>query len=278
MSWPRFFPRLGSILVIVSGLIVTAWSGAAIAQVEPPPDNGASDWFEIGQSVSGRPLLATRLGTGERRIAMLGGIHGGWERNTERLVLAALDHFRMNSSEIPANVSIYFIPSLNPDGLAAGSDRESAWNARGVDLNRNFDTQNWSADSTGRVGGRYGPTGRRPGAGGSAPFSEPESVALRDFVLASGLTAALSYHSGIVSVTARDGGGIGTPLARRVAAITGYPYVETWTEYELTGQLMDWLDSVGVRGIEIDLPDQQTIDWEQNLAAIRDVISIVAAE
>jgi hypothetical protein len=81
-----------------------------------------------------------------------------------------------------------------------------------------------------------------------------------------------------VSVTARDGGGIGTPLARRVAAITGYPYVETWTEYELTGQLMDWLDSVGVRGIEIDLPDQQTIDWEQNLAAIRDVISTVAAE
>ena len=278
MSWAQRFLRLGRTLVILSGLLVTAWSWTATAQVEPTAESGPSDWFEIGQSVSGRPILASRLGTGERRVALLGGIHGGWERNTQRLVLAAADHFRMNPREIPANVSVYFIPSLNPDGLAAGSDRESAWNARGVDLNRNFDTQNWSADSAGRVGGRYGPTGRRPGAGGSAPFSEPESVALRDFALGSGITAALSYHSGIVSVTARDGGGIGTPLALRVAATTGYPYVETWTEYELTGQLMDWLDSVGVRGVEIDLPDQQTIDWEQNLEAIRDVISIVAVE
>ncbi|MFN0073881.1 MAG: M14 family zinc carboxypeptidase [Chloroflexota bacterium] len=278
LAWPRVAIDRMAELVILSSLVTALWAGATLAQPTPATTDYENEWFAIGHSVQGRPIQAFRLGSGERRLALLGGIHGGWERNTYQLVSTAIEHFQLNPGEIPGNMSVFFIPGLNPDGLAAGNDRDAAWNARGVDLNRNFDTPNWSTDAAGRAGGRYGPSGRRPGAGGAAPFSEPESSALRDFVRTSGITAALSYHSGIVSVTARDGGGLGTPLARRVAIITGYPYLETWTEYELTGQLMDWLDAVGVRGVEIDLPDQQTLDWGQNLAAIRDVITVLAAE
>ena len=170
------------------------------------------------------------------------------------------------------------MPSTNPDGLATGNGPDSAWNARGVDLNRNFDTPNWSSNTYGRPGGRYGPTGTRADAGGSAPFSEPETQVIRDFILGQKIAAVISYHSGIESVTARDGGGgIAEPLAKEVAAITGYPYVAVWTEYRLTGQFIDWLDAIGVKGVEVDLPNQQSIDWDKNLTAIIATMTTLAA-
>lgn len=247
---------------------------------DAPPSSGvpANTWFEIGRSVQDNPLRALRLGSGPMRLALMGSIHGGWERNTERLVLTAYEHFLARPSEVPAALSLYVVPTSNPDGLAAGSGPDAAWNSRGVDLNRNFDTPNWSPDTFGRPGGRYGPTGTRKGAGGTAPFSEPETQVIRDFILRYTIGTVISYHSGIVSVSARDGGGgIAEPLAREVAAITGYPYVAVWTEYKLTGQFMDWLDAVGVKGVEVDLPNQQGIDWEQNLAAIKAVMAALAA-
>jgi hypothetical protein len=237
----------------------------------------ANGWFEIGRSVKDAPIRALRLGSGPARLALMGSIHGGWERNTERLVMTAYEHFLASPGEIPPSVSLYVVPTSNPDGLAAGNGPDAAWNARGVDLNRNFETVNWSPDTFGQPGGRYGPTGTRKGAGGSAPFSEPETRVIRDFITGHKINAVISYHSGIISVSTRDGGGgIGEPLAQEVAAITGYPYVAVWTAYKLTGQFMDWLDVVAVKGVEVDLPNQQSIDWEKNLAAIKSVMAALA--
>lgn len=244
----------------------------------PAREATENTWFEIGRSVQDAPIRALRLGSGPVRLALMGSIHGGWERNTERLVLTAYEHFLARPADIPSALSLFFVPTTNPDGLALGNGPDAAWNARGVDLNRNFDTPNWSPDAFGRPGGRYGPSGTRQGAGGTAPFSEPETRVIRDFVVRHKVGVVISYHSGIVSVSARDGGGgIGEPLAKEMAAITGYPYIAVWTEYKLTGQFMDWLDAVGVKGIEVDLPNQQTIDWEKNLSAIQAVMATVAA-
>lgn len=252
----------------------TAGLAPPVGAQQTPEDS----WFTFGRSVEDRPLEAIRLGSGAIHLALMGSIHGGWEANTERLVRQAYLHFGSHRDEIPADMSLYFVPTTNPDGLAAGSDRDAAWNANGVDLNRNFDTPNWSTDSYGQVGGRYGAAGTRAGAGGAFPFSEPETNAIRAFILDQQIDAVLSYHSGIVSVTTRDGGGdAAEPLALRVAAITGYPYIRTWTAYQLTGQFMDWLDEVGVKGIEVDLPNQQDIDWETNLAAIQSVVAGLTA-
>src|ERR1700687_575418 len=147
-------------LIALAFAVTSTVTGASNERLQP------GVWFTIGTSVESRPIEAIRIGSGPRHLAPMGSIHGGWERNTMELVQRAYEHFRDHPNEIPDGLSVYFVPTTNPDGVAAGTDRESAWNAHHVDLNRNFATANWSADSFGRVGGRYGPSGVLSGGGG----------------------------------------------------------------------------------------------------------------
>ena len=90
--------------------------------------------------------------------------------------------------------TVYMVPCVNPDGYEYSRNHFSFWrkNRRqnidgtyGVDLNRNFPIGfNKSTITTSNV------------YGGPEPFSEPETKALRDFILAhSNITIALDYHS-----------------------------------------------------------------------------------
>jgi hypothetical protein len=235
-------------------------------------------WPLLGYSIEGRGIEGIGpLGSGPMRVAIMGGIHGGSEWVTANLVLSAFEHFAANPHEAyPEQLALYFVPLTNPDGYARGYDVDTAFNANGVDLNRNFSVR-WSRQSYGSVGGRYGPSGTKEDGGGSAPFSEPETQAIRNFVHWQGIHAVLSYHAGFESVTAKDGpGGVGEEMARIVAEATGYPYVMDWSAYTLTGQLTDWLDALGIRGVEVDLPRSDDPQWERNLAGMRAALGYLA--
>ena len=73
-----------------------------------------------------------------------------------------------NSSDIPEDLNLWIIPTVNPDGLAASV----RGNARGVDLNRNFATDDW------RVVGQ----GSEKFSGETAA-SEVETQAVQQFIL-----------------------------------------------------------------------------------------------
>ncbi len=90
--------------------------------------------------------------------------------------------------------TLYIVPCLNPDGFEYSRTHFSFWrkNRRdnkdgtfGVDLNRNFDVgYTKTKDTSSNV------------YSGPAPFSEPETAAMRDFVEAhDNITIALDYHS-----------------------------------------------------------------------------------
>lgn len=93
-----------------------------------------------------------------------------------------------------ANVTIYMVPCANPDGFEYSQKHFSFWrkNRRqnadgsyGVDLNRNFPIGYVKSTST--TSNVYC---------GPEPFSEPETRALRDFVLEhENISIALDYHS-----------------------------------------------------------------------------------
>ena len=75
------------------------------------------------------------------------------------------------------------IPLANPDGW----ERATRYSARGVDLNRNFGF-NWRADCD-----------EPPGP---APWSEPETVALRDFIVARRPAKIVSLHWALAEIDA----------------------------------------------------------------------------
>jgi protein MpaA len=114
----------------------------------------------LGRSEEGRPIVALRVGDRQgTRVLVVGCIHG-----TECAGIAvarALERVR-------ANVDLWIVPNLNPDGYAAGTRQ----NGRGVDLNAN-----WSSGWRGRG---------RPWDvyyAGPRPFSERETRIARNLIL-----------------------------------------------------------------------------------------------
>jgi hypothetical protein len=217
----------------------------------------------LGASVQGRPIHVYKLGSGPRHRLLVGGIHGGYEFNTVRLMSQTIAFLGANPAEIPADVTLHIIPNLNPDGAAIGMNLlRGRFNANRVDLNRNWDYA-W------QPAGYHGQT---PVSAGARPFSEPETRFVRAYIADSGIEAAIFYHSmgGIVfhgEVTTRTHT---VALARHIADATGYRRM-AGVPYQLTtGNAIDYLSAAtDVSAIEIELTNRGDTDWRRSLAGIR---------
>lgn len=125
--------------------------------------------------VSSHPL--TEL-AGERPILLFGGVHGD-EPEGVRLAedtLHALEKWAGNTWLVPWIV----IPCLNIDGIAA----KTRVNGRGVDLNRNYPSQDWSPDAEKP---RYFP--------GPYAMSEPEVAGIVELIEAYDPRLLIHCHS-----------------------------------------------------------------------------------
>lgn len=138
----------------------------------------------IGASVEGREILAhanfdlaaSHAPAGS--TLLIGGTHGD-----EPATVLLLESFLQSAAWRTLSASVIVLPLANPDGCHLGT----RYNARGVDLNRNCDF-NWRADCE-----------EPPG---SAPWSEPETRALRDFILAWRPAKIVSLHWALAELDA----------------------------------------------------------------------------
>lgn len=210
----------------------------------------------LGHSVQGRPIRGIELGAGPRWLAVIGGIHQGDEANSTVLANLLLDHFRQNLAEIPEGVGLAVIPDANPDGAIAGTRA----NANGVDLNRNWDA-GWQPDA-------YGPSGFVPGAGGTRPFSEPETRALARYLLERPFVAAIFLHSRGGLVVPGPGAG-SVQLANTIARAAQYTQLRGWTAYPLSGQSSKYLVPRGIHVAIVELTTHTHPDYPQNLHGLR---------
>ena len=244
------------LFVFALGVTLILQTGVASAQDAPTP-------IEIGRSANGHAIVAYRFGNGPVARALIGGIHGGYELNTIQLMSATLAHLAVNPGEVPDEVTLFVVPMMNPDGFHGGTDRVSGrLNGNRVDLNRNWD-YNWS---------RQAWHGRWPVSGGDAPFSEPETSAIRDFIFEQNIDAVIFYHSAYPAVFAGANHEVSQAeaLAKAVSLATGYPYrSEGIPGQVMTGNSIDWLTGQGIDAIEIELTNHRDIDWLQNLRGMR---------
>lgn len=237
----------------------------------------------IGTSVDGRAIEAFTYGDGPTHLLFVGGIHGGYEWNSVLLSYQFMDHLNANPQAVPENLTVSVIPSANPDGVyeaigqtgrftkadvpADGGTGAARFNANDVDLNRNFDC-NWQPTSTWR--------GQEVSAG-TAPFSEPEARAIRDFVQTNNPTAVVFWHSQSDAVYASECNNGVLPETRDVmntyANAAGYRAVESFDAYPITGDAEGWLASVGIPAITVELSTHETVEWQKNLAGVEALFS-----
>ena len=245
-------------LLLVACLLLPA---LVRAQVEPHVSE-----VTLGVSTQGRSITALRIGGGPRKLVLVGAVHGGPERNTFELATELATHFRANPSDVPPGISLYIIPTLNPDGLAL----DVRQNGNGVDLNRNMDT---SADScpgndwNHEVEGAYGIISD---TGGPYSDSEIESRLIRDFLLDA--NGVIFFHtSGGVVFPACDHAP-SNELGRVFAAGSGYEFIQTWDLYNITGGMHDWAGGLGIAAITPELVTADQPETTENLAGVRAVM------
>ena len=117
----------------------------------------------IGMSVLGRPIVAVHVQDSPHRpVIAIGSIHGD-----EAMGLKVIERL-LNVAEIPVDLNLWVISTVNPDGLALGT----RGNANGVDLNRNFATDDWRI--VGRATEKYS---------GENAASETETRAVQEFLI-----------------------------------------------------------------------------------------------
>jgi carboxypeptidase T len=225
----------------------------------------------VGHSLERRDVLAVKISDepdtddpAEPAVLFM-ALHHAREHLTLEMALEVIRLFTEGYGRDPALTNlvntreIWVLPNINPDGgeydIATGfyqwwrkNRRDNLDGSYGVDLNRNYGyhwgetgSSGWSSDETYR---------------GPAAFSEPETRAVHDFVLAHpDITAAITFHTYAelilypygytyedqpADMTAVDLM-VFRKLAGDMAASNGYTPQQASDLYTTSGDTVDWL-------------------------------------
>ena len=246
-----------------------------LTPTSPPPPAAGPDWRQLGSTVLGKPIQVAEFGTGPNRVVLIGGIHAGAAPASVTIGENLVSHFTNNPGELPGGVTVYVVPSLNKDSAYAPGEWAGRINANDVDLNRNWDC-NWVRDAAWR-GSTIG------GSGGSAPFSEPETKALRDFLLQTDPDIVIVWGArvqgglvspgkcGSLSSTTQTAGA----QAGIYASAAGYPVADYQNEtgQVINGDLTDWLERSGIPAFSVLLDQYENPDWTNTLKGVRAILN-----
>jgi hypothetical protein len=168
----------------------------------------------IGSSVQSRPIYMVKISNNpnvneEEPEILYTALHHAREPEGMMLLIYYMYYLLENYGIDPEvtylvdNREMYFIPVVNPDGYEYNhqtnpngggmwrKNRKNNGGSYGVDLNRNYGPYvYWNASNGGSSTDPYSDTYR-----GTAPFSEPETAAIKDFIGTKNLKNTLNYHT-----------------------------------------------------------------------------------
>lgn len=154
----------------------------------------------FSKTTSGLPILAYSFLNQGPEVLILGGVHGD---EPEGIACAQkLLEFFLNSYTYKLNITL--VPQFNLEGII----NNTRVNGRGVDLNRNLPTKDWSSE---HKSPRYFP--------GPHPLSESENEGLIHYISEKKPKLIMSLHSWdpVLNIN-----GNCLPEAEILASITGY--------------------------------------------------------
>jgi len=192
----------------------------------PPPQRPVVRRL-AGRSAQGRPITVNILGDADDTVLIMATIHGNEPAGTP--LLNRLAEHLQNNPHLLAGRRVVLMPVANPDGLAANT-RE---NARGIDLNRNFEAANRIDNST----------------NGFRPLSEPESRALKSVIEEYRPSRIVSIHQPLNCI---DYDGPGRALATRMAQYCDLPAKKLGGRPGSLGSYTG--DALGIPTITFEMP------------------------
>ena len=227
--------------------------------------------YSIGKSIEGRDLLVLQIQTSQQPMpaAFFMGGHHAREHLSVDTPLRILEKLLKDYQDgVPAvrqllnQRSVYFLPAVNPDGLEYDiqSNQYKYWrkNRRkvnsstyGVDLNRNYEFF-WGT----------GGSSKNPDSEtfmGPQPFSEPETIAIKNFIEAHpNIKTLLSFHTfsklilypwghSYNPVENQKDHQVFQAMAKTMAGWNGYTPQQASELYIASGDTTDW--AYGRKGI-----------------------------
>lgn len=242
--------------------------------------------FVIGTTTKGAEIIAYTYGTGTKELILVSGMHGNYSYNAINMLKEmSIDGFKDKAIDL-RNTKVTVIPSLKDGDYASGDgiggSYEKTKNSEGdnygaatlenrlkdnkVDLNRNFDCE-WKAK---------GKFQSYDVSGGSAPFSEPESKALRDYILSAKPVAVIAYFSAAGGVYPSMCGGKtnadSITLTSLYSKASGYTAHKSFDAYETSGDMTNWLASINVPAISVLLSDHENTELDRNMKGLQSII------
>ncbi|MCA9922382.1 MAG: FHA domain-containing protein [Anaerolineales bacterium] len=224
----------------------------------------------IGTSTNGESIYMHQFGDGEHAILFIGGIHAGYAPSSVTLADGMVAHYAANSSNIPANVSLYIIPNMNPDSVSAPGQRDGRFNANNVDLNRNWPC-GWQADV--EILNIVEPSG-----GGTEPISAKESQVVNEQIQAIMPTAVIILDA-IGGRNLVSPGQCGTShqpsesLSQLYAAAVQFTASQAGTP---AGDISDSLAGQGIASVFVLLNDFSQADVQTHLPGVQAVMDRVS--
>ncbi|MCP4711133.1 MAG: murein peptide amidase A [Planctomycetes bacterium] len=154
--------------------------------------------YVAGTSFENRPIECIVLGDGEDVTFIMAAIHGNEVAGTPlcHKLISYLDKHRY----LMTGKQVVVMPVANPDGVVSNQRH----NARGVDLNRNFESANRQNNST----------------NGMAGLTEPESRVIKEVIRVYAPDRILALHEPLNCI---DWDGPGEGLARRMGEFCDLP-------------------------------------------------------
>lgn len=222
--------------------------------------------LEIGRSAGGRPIEAHQFGSGPAVVLLVGGLSAGFSPSSVALADQAITYFSNNPADIPPGFAIHIVRNANPDSPTTPGEPPGRLNANGVDLNRNFDC-GWTSTVTFR---------QQPVNAGAAAFSEPETQALRDYILEVAPRIVIFFgaraSNGLVVPGYCNGQDAGSTAPGDIYASAARYDQSPAAQTTTTGGGTDWVVARGIPSFFVLLRNYDRLpdaEWQANLRGIQ---------